>query len=123
MALTAIQQAAFDQVRNTLIAASDANQKIVTLQANSSLIGIPIKFLLTVENFLKQTGRAAKTVTRINKNIPTLSVGPNERQHLTTEELIIDGKIGQSCFRSLRLFYRTSSSIAAFVRMDNAVSR
>ena len=88
--LTAVQQAAVDEIKANLTAVTDKRQ--VVLEANVSLIGIPIQFTLTVKNFLNQTGSDSKTVTRVNVKIPHVYVGFLRRDHLIIEDLSINGK-------------------------------
>ena len=87
--LSNAQQSALEEIKQNL--SSAINQQIVTLQANSSLVGIPIKFDLCIENFLNQKGCATKTVTRVSSNVPVVDVGHDQRTHLITKEFIING--------------------------------
>ena len=88
--LSEAQQSALEEVKQNL--SSAINQQIVTLKANSSLVGIPIKFDLCIENFLNQKGCATKTVTRVSTNVPVVDVGHDQRNQLFTKEFIINGK-------------------------------
>lgn len=118
--LTPIQQAALDEINANLTAA--ANMDEVTLLPNVSLIDIPIQFNLTVENFLGLSDSDVKSVTRINKNIPTIVAIELRRTHPLDQMLELAGTLLVSLCNiiyfsfSKFLFYSTAASSPYNVR-------
>ena len=90
--LTAVQLAAINDL-NADLAARPSDQERVSLAANTSLLNIKVKFTVRVRNFLGQNASAHVVVTRVNKDVPTLSVGNTDRQHRASLDLKLQGKV------------------------------
>ena len=90
--LTAVQLAAINDL-NANLAAQSSNQKRVSLAANTSLLNIKVRFTVRVRNFLGQNASAHVVVTRVNKDVPTLSVGNTDREHRASLDLKLQGTV------------------------------
>eukprot|EP00794_Sanderia_malayensis_P018784 gene18784-20675_t len=90
-ALTALQTAAIQSINSTL-ATTFTNVWRVVLAANSSLIGVKLRYSVKVQNFLGQSSTFTRSVERINSNAPSLFVGAKNRRIKVSQKLVMKVK-------------------------------
>ena len=91
-ALTALQTSAISNYNATLAAVGNTTHS-PSLPANSSLFNIPVKFTMTVENFLGLRDTMSKSVKRVNKILPTLNAGAPSRNQKVSQNLVLEGTL------------------------------